>query len=174
MECIKMEYLTAKKVNDAIRGIKKAGKNFNEKTQIVAVSTLYHASEHGDHTLATKLVLAMPKSARQQSLIVWFESFSPLRFNTKKQAFTKSKKGGDFLVVEASEINWFEFTKEIKPKAFDCDKVFTAVVKAFNKAKDEDREIKGDIQKFLEIAGVVDNAYNTNGEGQVNLPGLNI
>lgn len=50
----------------------------NQYVHETAVLIAKHAKEHGDCSTAQGLVMAMPKSARREMLILWFKTFTPI------------------------------------------------------------------------------------------------
>ena len=140
--------LNAKEIDAGINAIRNMGKRFNAKSQMVALSAMHHAEVHGDNTKLTRLVNAMPNSARKQGMIAYIEAFTPQNWKEKDQAFKKGKR--QYLIQDAMAIAWYEFTKEKPVKAFDWDKQFSIENllsrddKACLKAIEEGREMVGD------------------------------
>lgn len=145
-------FLNTKQIDTAIAAIRNMGKRFNEKTQLVALSAMHHAEIYGDNTKLTRLVNAMPTSARKQGMIAYIEAFTPQNWKEKDQAFKKGKR--QYLIQDAMAISWYEFTKEKPVKALDLDKLLDfaklqqAAQSQVDKAIEEGREIKGDIEAF--------------------------
>tara|TARA_R100001443_G_scaffold53233_1_gene64908 strand:+ start:1090 stop:1614 length:525 start_codon:yes stop_codon:yes gene_type:complete len=144
--------LNAKEIDNGINAIRRMGKTFNAKSQVVAVSAMHHAEQYGDNTKLTRLVNAMPNSTRKQGMIAYIEAFTPQNWKEKDQAFKKGKR--QYLIQDAMAIAWYEFTKEKPVKALDLDKLldFAKLQKAaqaqVDKAIEEGREVKGDIEAF--------------------------
>lgn len=80
MEIIKGQAAIIKLVD----GIKVKGKALDKLTHQAAVSTAAHWFEHGDYTLCSRLLAAMPKSSRRNALISWFMAYTSLVKNTDK------------------------------------------------------------------------------------------
>ena len=144
--------LNAKEIDAGIVAIRNMGKRFNAKSQMVALSAMHHAEVHGDNTKLTRLVNAMPTSARKKGMIAYIEAFTPQNWQEKEQAFKKGKR--QYLLPEAAAIAWYEYTNEKPVKALDLDKLldFAKLQKAaqaqVDKAIEEGREVKGDIEAF--------------------------
>ena len=62
---------TAAEINKAIASIAKRGAKLDGDIHKAGVAVIAHASEHGDSTLADKLVQAMPKGGRKLALVEW-------------------------------------------------------------------------------------------------------
>lgn len=144
--------LNAKEIDASINAIRNMGKRFNAKSQMVVLSAMHHAEQYGDNTKLTRLVNAMPNSTRKQGMIAYIEAFTPQNWKEKDQAFKKGKR--QYLIQDAMAIAWYEFTKEKPVKALDLDKLldFAKLQKAaqaqVDKAIEEGREVKGDIEAF--------------------------
>lgn len=65
------KYMSAAEINKAIASIHTRGKKLDADIQTAGLSILNHANEHGDSTLADKLVLALPKGSRKLALTEW-------------------------------------------------------------------------------------------------------
>ena len=78
-----------------IDSIGKRGRTLRADIAAAAPQAWAHAAEHGDLTLATRLVVKSPKSF-QSDLRKYFGAFAPVRWDSKAQQFKKSKKGGAF------------------------------------------------------------------------------
>ncbi|AGW43585.1 hypothetical protein JG068_03 [Burkholderia phage JG068] len=75
----------AAEMEKAIASIANRGKKLDADIHQAACSTLAHAINHGDVTLAQKLVAAMPKSARTKALAAWFVDFGPADWRPRIQ-----------------------------------------------------------------------------------------
>jgi len=71
-------YTSAAEINKAITSIQGRGAKLDSDIHKAGVSVLVHASEHGDTTLADKIVLAMPKGGRKLALVEWMLAFGQL------------------------------------------------------------------------------------------------
>jgi len=138
---------TAKEITSSIAGIRKRGNGLLVAVHETAVDCLAHASLHGDMTLASKLVAAVPVS-HQKNLRLWFAGFGPLVWNGSTKQFTKSKADDapEYQVDAAKELapqDWDSGTKAAP--AFDADKTVEAVRKyiqtAAKKCADNDVEV---------------------------------
>ena len=138
---------TAKELKDAISGIKRQSGNLIKTVGNTGVGVVKHAEKHGDITLASLLVNSIAGSVRKQALIVWISDHSPLNWNDKEKRFTMPKnkdKRRAYLIVDMETVCWTEYTKEPEVKPLDIQKRIEAIVKAFDKAKDDGRETVND------------------------------
>jgi hypothetical protein len=87
-----------------------------------AVLIAKHAKEHGDCSTAQGLVMAMPKSARREMLILWFKTFTPIVVKNDDAWAAKMHKDDSKLYVpfdiEAGEATTFmDLAAQNKEKA---------------------------------------------------------
>lgn len=129
----------SKKLGTAIASIKKRGAKLDTDIHLCAVSCLYHAKEHGDVTLMTRLVDAMPKSGRRKALIHWVNEHSMLGYVEGEQQFRMTKSKSKSWKMEAAEATPFwEFTTEKAPTALTIEQLVKSVVARVKKAKEND------------------------------------
>lgn len=103
-----------------IGSIKGRGRKLDADIHLSGVSCLYHAGQHGDTTLLSRLCLAMPRSARGKALMTWAEHFAPLRIDRKtcKVTLTKDWLVDKFQIDKADATPFWDFTQETEPKDF--------------------------------------------------------
>ena len=70
---------TLKNIDSNIKRITTNAKKLNELIHSTAIMVIQHAKEHGDCTRALALVKAMPASMRRTMLVLWFETYTPIR-----------------------------------------------------------------------------------------------
>jgi hypothetical protein len=63
------------KLDEMIDSIAKRGKALDQDVHQAGCSAILHFKEHGDNTFMTKLVNAMSRGMRKNSLIQWFETY---------------------------------------------------------------------------------------------------
>jgi len=82
------------KLDDLIKSIAERGKILDGDIHQAGCSAIAHNMEHGDNTYCTKLVNAMSKGMRKNSLIQWFESYGAVKWEGKGQEarFVKNAK----------------------------------------------------------------------------------
>lgn len=137
---------TAAEVNKAIASIANRGAKLDADIHKVGVSVLSHASEHGDTTLADKLVHAMPKGGRKLALVEWLLAFGQLaKLDPKadKDAIAagrlfKLDRARKLQLDEAIATSWTEFKKEADPLiAFDAQAAVKSVLSRLTKAAEK-------------------------------------
>lgn len=115
----------------------------------IALECLQHAQEHGDATLINTLYRGLPTGQRTESLRVWVETYSPIRF--------KSDGGVGVLKAEAkaftpydlvnAETNPYYTERETVKKPLTLDqliKLANGMVNKVNKAEEEGRIAEGE------------------------------
>ncbi len=107
-----------------------------------AVSVLAHVRDHGDTTLAVRLVNAMSSGTRREGLSAWFYKFSnkTMNLSSKDGVWTCKLKPGrepaDFDIEGAMAVDFGDLTKEAKaPKAMTLEDIFKALKKFTNNDK---------------------------------------
>lgn len=79
----------ASAIQRAINGVIKSATNAQARIHEVACSALAHAAQHGDVTLAAKLVYGLPKGVRANLVRKWFGTFGPIKFSDREMNATK-------------------------------------------------------------------------------------
>ena len=103
-------------INKAIASISNRGKRFDRDVQQAALSVINHAEQHGDVTLATSLVNALPKGSRSNALKAYLETFGKMTWD--KDAF-RHQSGKKTDMDGAKAIMWTEFKPEPAYKPTD-------------------------------------------------------
>ena len=141
-----MSFMNAAEINKAILSIASRGKKLDADIQTTGLSILNHVQEHGDSTLADKLVLALPKGSRKLALTEWLLAFGKLRILEKTNvddaariqagalfAYDKTKSTD---IESASAKPWFEFKPEASPlTAFDAQAAVQGVLAKLARAQ---------------------------------------
>lgn len=138
------QFTAIKKVIDAIA---RTGKKLDLDIHTAAVSCLNHAQQHGDVTLCTRLVDAMPKSSRRKALIHWFASFGPLAYSDKEKKF-RVAKGRDikpYDIEGATEKPFYDFTAERNPEPYTLEKLVGFVQRKVAEMKEKETLKEGDL-----------------------------
>lgn len=83
------------KLETLIESIATRGKILDSDIHQAGVSAIVHTKEHGDNTYCTKLVNAMSKGMRKNSLIQWFERYGAVKWEGRGEEarFTNVKRG---------------------------------------------------------------------------------
>ena len=143
-----------KQIIAKIAGIKKAGKALQANIVAVEIASIEHAKSHGDSTLLTRLVQALPQGVRVKALVKHVVDHTPYRFDDKLNMFVKPKKTNKtFLIDEAKAVPFYEYTKETV-STFDIDKAIQYALSLqarYEKAVEKGIEIKGDIAKLKAV-----------------------
>jgi hypothetical protein len=138
---------TVKEMKYAISLIQGNSERLVKMVGKTGVDVVKHAEKHGDTTLASLLVNKIAGSVRKQALIVWVSDHSPLNWNDTEKRFTMPKnqdKRRAYLIEEMTAVCWTEYTNEPEVKPLDIQKRIEAIIKAFDKAKEDGREIEND------------------------------
>lgn len=99
--------MTANECSTAIGRIAATGKVLQARIHTVAVSTLAHIRDHGDTTLAARLLDALANGQRVKALAFWYSHFSG-----GKAVFSKDKTSGEWKC---------KLSAERLPENFDID-----------------------------------------------------
>ena len=140
---------TSRKVAGSIRSIRDRGRKLDGLIHETGIQCMLHAREHGDVTLATRLVDAMPRSGRRKALIRWFTDHTPMKYSEKKQAFGLKKKAGDddFQIEAANATPFWDYSKEPRPVTIDPERLITNLVNRVKKGVEQ-----GTIENQKELA----------------------
>lgn len=141
-----MSYMNAAQINKAIASIASRGKKLDADIQQTGLSILNHVHEHGDSTLADRLVNALPKGSRKLALTEWLLAFGKLRVLSKSNPDDAARiKAGAIFAYDktkstdldsASAKPWYEFKPEASPlTAFDAQAAVQSVLTKLSKAK---------------------------------------
>jgi len=137
-----------------IAGIKKAGKALQANIVEIEIESMKHAKTHGDSTLLTRLVQALPQGVRVKALVKHIVDHTPYRFDDKLNTFVKpNKTNKQFLIKEAEAVPFYEYTKETV-SAFYIDKAIQSALSLqsrYEKAVEKGQEIKGDVAKLNSV-----------------------
>lgn len=72
---------SAKDIEKVIVSIAGRGKKLDQDMHSAACASLHHVTLHGDPTLLNRLVLALPKAARRNALVLWATKFGMVALN---------------------------------------------------------------------------------------------
>lgn len=123
----------SKAIDTAIKSIATRGKSLDKDIHIAAVSTLMHADEHGDVTLAQRLVDAIPQSARKNALKDWFLAMGKFSYDTQNKTLIFNKQGVT-MKDKAIATPFWAFKPEPEYKPFDINAAIAQLVTRANKA----------------------------------------
>lgn len=131
--------LSAAATDKLIVSIKGRGAKLDKDIHQAALSALAHHAQHGDSTIANRLLLAMPKSARANALLAWMlANDAMLARNPSKDAavIVVHDKEGDntFDVAAADATPFWEFKAVEGAKPFSFDAYMASLTKGLDKA----------------------------------------
>lgn len=145
----------AQAITTAINSIAKRGKLFERDLHTVAVSTLQHAMQHGDITLANKLIGALGKSQRVNALRDWYINFGPFSYDATTKAMTYVKGSNLTDIKPAMAMPFWEFKQEAAYVPFDLQAAILTLVKRADKAiQHGDKVDKAALAQLAALAGV--------------------
>jgi len=125
-------FLNQSATSKLIKSIATRAKNVERDIHIAACSTLAHTRDHGDYTGAVALMNALPKGQRVKGLAVWYKHHTSGKLSMRQDkskgnilvaSLAKDRTPEDFLVDEAVEITFADFTVEPEPKEITVDRL---------------------------------------------------
>lgn len=149
--------MSLKKIDIRIASIARNSTALNDQIHGTAVMILEHAKEHGDCTRALALVKAMPASMRRTMLVLWFNTFSPIRVvekNDKVGMLKADAKGFTDWDVEGAKAKPFYELAKNKPEADDLttegvNKAIASLIARLTKRIDEGKVAANDKDAVL-------------------------
>lgn len=155
---------TAAEINKAIASIANRGAKLDGDIHRAGVSVLAHASEHGDTTLADKLVHAMPKGSRKLALVEWMLAHGQLA-KLDPQADKDAVAAGRIFKLDrtrnldlegAMQTSWVEFKKEAPVHtAFDAQAAVKSVIVRLKAANSKGLTVENKAQALAEAQALV-------------------
>lgn len=123
-------------INTAINSIQNRSKKLAQDIHVCAVSCLMHADQHGDITLAARLVQALPDMTRKNALLDWLQAFGKFGWDADAKALTfdKTKKTNK---EGACETPFWVFKPETEYKPFDLKAELARLVAKATKAAEK-------------------------------------
>lgn len=132
-------------IQKAIASIQNRGAKLDTDIHVAGVSVLKHIAEHGDTTLADRLVAAMPKGSRRVALVEWMLAFGQVhKLDPKlhKEAIAAGRlfsyaKDRKYDEQGAIGTTWTEFRKKELDvhAAFDAQAAVQSVLKRLKAAQ---------------------------------------
>ena len=134
--------LTIKQINSNIAYFKTNGAKIDAKLHETGVAIMQHAKDHGDFTAVNRLLAVFPKSGRKQAFIKWFQDHTPYSYAQDIEAFKLAGKGSmrQFMIEEANNTPFWEYTVEAIAKDQDFDKAFASFVKSWEAKAEKSKE----------------------------------
>lgn len=155
---------TTADISKAITSIQSRGVKLDASIHVTGCSVLAHASEHGDTTLADKLVLAMPKGARKLALVEWMLAFGQLAKLDPKADKDAIQSGRLFKLDRTRKLDmpgamdtaWTEFKPEAAVlTAFDVQAAVASVMARLTKAGAAGMTITGKAEALAQAQALV-------------------
>ncbi len=131
LETVELNVMNKAETLKKINSLKGRSARLVDDVQECAVSAMTHAAEHGDLSLATKLVNAVSASHATQ-LRKYLTAFGPITWN-KGKGFSKKKRGGQFRVADMLLIGWDTFERETAAKVYDAEKAKGALIRSLDR-----------------------------------------
>lgn len=156
--------MTLKKIDSNIKLIVTNAAKLNGRIHDTAVMIAAHAEEHGDCTRALALVKAMPASMRRTMLVLWFDTFTPIRVRlaNDKVGMLKAEAKGfvAFDVAGGTAKPFYELAEENAEKSYD----FAALVKMVESlGKQIAKKVEDGKVPANDVAGAMDIARTVQG-----------
>lgn len=137
-----LKVLNASDCARKIEQIGRVGKALQNQIHLVAVSCLDHIREHGNTTLATRLLTVLPNGQRVKALAAWFSAMSSKKakfvFDKNSKLWVcnleKARTDEDFKMQDAMETSFADLTEEREPKAMTLDQF----IKSLQRTADND------------------------------------
>ncbi len=151
--------LKANDIDKAITSFKHSAHSLQADLHRIASSALSHYFKHGNNTLCTKLIKAMPKSQRTNKLTHWFCVNGGLEFNNESGKFEKRNDYDELqreLKLQAAIATpfWKMKDKISEDVDYNFDNINKSIV-AFLKAKQALAKQHGDVLDITELLKAV-------------------
>jgi class 3 adenylate cyclase len=152
--------MSLKNIDKNIRAITTSAAKLNMLIHTTAMMVAAHAQEHGDCTRALSLVKAMPASMRRTMLVLWFNTYTPIRVidkNDKVGILKETAKGYTPFDLEAGNQTPFFDLAEQNPETgvLDFDKLVALVArlgKTIDKRIDDGKVADEDVESAKAIS----------------------
>lgn len=153
-----MKILNKTQIEALIKSISGRASKLDKDIQLACVSIHAHIAEHGDHTLATRLVSALSAGQRRNTLIAWFEMTTWLTWDNKVKEFAKDKAKMMLGTTEASRIFWTEAQKEPEYRPFKAESALKTLAGKVKADRGKGLPVDQELVKFMdgvrELAGL--------------------
>jgi hypothetical protein len=128
-------------IKAAIKSIKTTGGTLQQKVHDTAIQCMLHAQEHGDTTLLSSLLDAVPAMVRNKGLHKWITDHSPLliSYDKKEQQYKvrKNKKdsANEWNIDTANSTPFWQYTQETTPTFFTFETLMKRMESIIAKAE---------------------------------------
>lgn len=152
--------MSLKDIDKNIRAITTSATKLNMLIHTTAMMVAGHAKEHGDCTRALALVKAMPASMRRTMLVLWFNTYTPIRVvdkNDKVGILKETAKGYTPFDLDAGNLTPFFDLADQNPEGgvYDFAKLVqmvTRIGKQIEKKIDDGKVAPEDVESAKAIA----------------------
>lgn len=154
----------AAQIEKSLKSLFARGAKLDKDIHVVGVSVLAHASEHGDTTLADKLVHALPKGSRKLALVEWMLAHGQLAKLDPKADKEAIAAGRVFKLDRTRTLDlegairdsWVEFKKEAPVHtAFDAQAAVKSVLARLKTANEKGLTVENKAQALAEAQALV-------------------
>ena len=155
---------TAAEIKKAIASIANRGAKLDGDIHKAGVSVLSHSSEHGDTTIADRLVHAMPRGSRKLALVEWMLAYGQLAKLDPKADKEAIAAGRIFKldrtrtpdIEGAIKDSWVTFKKEASVHtAFDAQAAVKSVLARLKQANAKGLTVENKVQALAEAQALV-------------------
>ena len=135
-----------KSITRKITSIRTRGRKLDADIHTTALSCVYHAEQHGDVTLAERLMDSMPNGSRVKSLAVWLEDFFPMSVKKDKESgnwkvsLKKDRSAEDYQYEKAEADPFWQHSVERDPRPLTVEQVLAAAITRLGKVEDDQAE----------------------------------
>ena len=133
-----------KTLRNKINSVAKSARTFQENVQILLVSCGWHYRLHGDNSLLTQCVNAMPEGVRKERMTGWVAENFQCKWDSEHNRFKKAKVSTflteAFEKEKYADNKWYNFEVESKSAAW-------VLAKMLEKATRDIEKHEGDAKK---------------------------
>ena len=131
--------MDTKELKDKVDNWVARGKKWTVEGQTLGLAILGHIEQHGDVTIANRLLTGMPKGTKRNAMAEWLLAFGKLQLNDNKAAAATSPlayaKDKITNIAGAAQKPWFDFQPEKEiAEMFDIQKAVTGLLQRAEKA----------------------------------------
>ena len=159
------------KLATSISEVSSDGVKFNDKIQLVGLSAMYAAQQHGNSTPLMGLINALPGGVKTSALIAWIEQTCPasvkLEKGRSKVTLTKGRTKEDFDLEAAEADAWHTFKPAPKVQVMDLDALLKLVDKKLDISLEQEHishQCAKDLMEAIRVAIVDAKAMPTPAE----------
>lgn len=158
----KFDLSTTSGLTKAIDSVVRRAGSWQKDVQIVSVAVLGHVRQHGDWTLAVRLVDGVSKcdGVKKSTLRNYMECFMRGEFYTEdgetKFRYDDGASASTVLVEQAEAVQWYAFKPEKTPEAFDLNAKLAKLLKDLGNAKEISVDLAEVREQLTALTAAVD------------------